>query len=283
MKSLNDFNFIKSYPVLRKLPITKLDKELIELVLSYQANNLTFFMKYTSIAQELCVKYQSVKNIISKLKKLGYLITNHSSHYNGIQGGSSTTLSVNTYLIEQQLEQLNLTVNNLDVNKELENFEDVKIDDSDFGFNYDIENDGFSSPELAKEIAVLMAKKNTNPAQKKKEFIPTTNEPITDFSVEDDSVSIDELKNEITKTEEFVTVKPKNTNISIPDYFTQIKKKYDNYDVHNTLDYIANSLNNYFNITMYDDEQMKKKEMKDYYNKEIKVFDNDKYKYLQLF
>ena len=283
MKTLNDFNFIKSYPVLKKLPITKLDKELIELVLSYQANNLTFFMKYTSICEELDIKYQSVKNSISKLKKLGYLITNHSSNYNGIQGGSSTTLAVNTYLIEQQLEQLSLSSNNEVVNNESETFEEVKIDDSDFGFNYIEENDGFSSPELAQEIANLMAKKIEKPAQKKKEISPVINEPIPDFLIEDDSISIDELKNEIIKTDEFVTIKPKDSNISITEYFNQIKKKYNNYEVEYSLNFIEESLRDYFKITMYNDEQMKNKEMKEYYNKEIKVFDNDTYKSLQLF
>jgi hypothetical protein len=94
--------FIKSYPVLNHInSLTPTDKNLIELVLSYQENNQIFKMKYEKTCSVLNIKLQTLKNTVKKLKDSKILITKHQSNYNGTNGGSSTELSIDMdYLIQ---------------------------------------------------------------------------------------------------------------------------------------------------------------------------------------
>lgn len=94
--------FIKSYPVLNHIKqLTPTDKNLIELVLSYQENKQIFKMKYEKTCSVLNIKMQTLKNTVNKLKDLKILITNHKSNYNGVDGGSSTELSIDMdYLVK---------------------------------------------------------------------------------------------------------------------------------------------------------------------------------------
>lgn len=99
----NGFEFIKSYPILDRLKLSKLQTRIIELVLSYQTNNNEFYMSYNNIAEILSCKRQSIKDTIIKLKKLGYISTVNSSNYNGTKGGSSTTITVNLDFIVNKI------------------------------------------------------------------------------------------------------------------------------------------------------------------------------------
>lgn len=87
--------FIKSYPILNKVFTQSTDKQIIELILSYQDNGQDFYMNYKDISNLLNIKYQTVKNTVCKLKKDETIITNHKKNFNGKTGGSSTTLIVN--------------------------------------------------------------------------------------------------------------------------------------------------------------------------------------------
>lgn len=99
-------NFIKSYPILSKLDISQNEKNLIELVYSYNSNNKNFFMNYNEIADILNIKTQSVKNIVANLKKIGYLITENKPNFNGVNGGSSTSMIINIELISKSLNEV---------------------------------------------------------------------------------------------------------------------------------------------------------------------------------
>lgn len=87
---------IKSYPMLNSITLfTPNDKNLIELVLSYQCNEQEFNMSYNKVCEILNIKEQTMKNIVAKLKKNNIIITDHKSNFNGINGGSSTALKIN--------------------------------------------------------------------------------------------------------------------------------------------------------------------------------------------
>jgi hypothetical protein len=91
-KETNGIIFIKSYPILNCFKPA--EKQLIELVLSYQENDKQFNMKYESIATLLKINKQSVKDYVCRLKKSGLMVTDHKSNYNGTSGGSHTSLEV---------------------------------------------------------------------------------------------------------------------------------------------------------------------------------------------
>lgn len=95
----NTIEFIKSYPILKRIFKSQLEKEVIELVLSFQHNNKQFHMNYENIALILNSKTQTIRNVINKLSKLKYITTYNTSNYNGKNGGSSSRLSVNIDLI----------------------------------------------------------------------------------------------------------------------------------------------------------------------------------------
>ncbi|MFB9079455.1 hypothetical protein ACFFLS_06175 [Flavobacterium procerum] len=91
----NGIRFIRSYPILNYIKtLSPTDRQLIELILSYQDNGKPFQMKYETIADILNISYQTVKNRVTKLSKEKIIITNHKSNFNGVDGGSSTKLSV---------------------------------------------------------------------------------------------------------------------------------------------------------------------------------------------
>lgn len=99
------FHYIKSYPILNQLDIAPLDKQLIELVLSHQDNGVVFTMNYKKIAQILNAKKQSLKNVVQKLKKNGYIKTVNKPNYE--IGGSSTTIEVDTVAIIKTINNMN--------------------------------------------------------------------------------------------------------------------------------------------------------------------------------
>lgn len=89
--------FIKSYPVLNKITqISPTDKQLIELVLSYQDNEQPFKMGFGSIADLLGVSDKTVSNIVLKLSGIGIVLTNHKKNnvVDGVGRGSSTDLTI---------------------------------------------------------------------------------------------------------------------------------------------------------------------------------------------
>lgn len=107
----NGIIFIKAYPILNKIEnLNNSEKQLIELVLSYQDNKQIFKMSYKSIAELLNIKLQSVKNLISNLKLKNILITNHKSNFNGVNGGSSSELKVDVDYIISLIEKPSETV-----------------------------------------------------------------------------------------------------------------------------------------------------------------------------
>jgi Mn-dependent DtxR family transcriptional regulator len=95
--------FIKKYPILKRLKVQTLSVDLIELVLSFQENNQKFYMNYSAIAEILQVSYQSIKDTVCKLKKVGYLKTENTSNFNGVKGGSSTSIYVDIDRIVEDL------------------------------------------------------------------------------------------------------------------------------------------------------------------------------------
>jgi hypothetical protein len=99
--------YIKSYPILKQLPITPIQIEILQLVLSYQSNNQDFHMGYDKIAQILSSTTNSITKNISILNKNNYIQTNHTSNYNGKDGGSSTSIKVNMDYIIKLLTQVN--------------------------------------------------------------------------------------------------------------------------------------------------------------------------------
>ncbi|MDQ8012958.1 MAG: hypothetical protein REI96_10950 [Flavobacterium nitrogenifigens] len=101
----NGIRFIRSYPILNYIKtLSPTDRQLIELVLSYQDNGQPFQMKYETIADILNISYQTVKNRVTKLSKENIIITNHKSNFNGVDGGSSTKLSVDLDVLITMIE-----------------------------------------------------------------------------------------------------------------------------------------------------------------------------------
>ena len=151
MKTLNELNFVKSYKEFRKLPITRTEKELLELVLSYQTKGQQFYMNYSSIAEELDLKTQSIKNMICNLKKLKFLFTENSSNFNGINGGSTTKLRVNVSLIETELDRI---LNHSDIQHHLES---IKTElSTSVTINPDLKSQGESDYKIVIEAMKLL-------------------------------------------------------------------------------------------------------------------------------
>ena len=101
-------DYIKSLPHLTWLDLTANEKLLIELVLSYRRSGLNFYMNHVDIADRLVLKdtktkAKSVGNIIRQLQKKGYMTKVQTFNYNGKNGGSSVTLTVDETYLEQQL------------------------------------------------------------------------------------------------------------------------------------------------------------------------------------
>jgi hypothetical protein len=114
-------DYIKSLPHLTWLDLTANEKLLIELVFSYRRSGLDFYMNYVDIADRLVLndtksKAKSVGNIIAKLRKKGYIETMTTHNYNGKNGGSSTTITVNETFLEAQLHAAFNAVEVLDQN-----------------------------------------------------------------------------------------------------------------------------------------------------------------------
>ena len=118
---INKIGYIKSYPFFNCLDITFKQRELLELVLSYQDNDKSFFMNYKDIASILGAEKQSITNAVSKLKSKNYISTNVTSNYkgDGLGGGSSSTIFVNIdFIISKVKDILSLNAEKLKVKKE---------------------------------------------------------------------------------------------------------------------------------------------------------------------
>lgn len=98
-KETSGIGFIKSYPILNKYTNRYLDIRLIELILSFQDNDQVFYMRYSDIAEKLGTKKQSIADAVCRLKKSGALNVVNTKNYNGIAGGSNSTLEVNLDVI----------------------------------------------------------------------------------------------------------------------------------------------------------------------------------------
>lgn len=178
---LSKINYIKSYPVLSRLKISQNERNLIELVYSYNSNNKSFFMNYNEIADILNIKVQSVKNLVGSLKKLGYLITNHSKNFNGRTGGSSTSLNVNIELI---INQLNETCNVVEENKEIKE-EQIEMRNSlTKAYNSEIESQQTYKPAKA-EVKPIEVKLTKEQAEEKIELDSLTITPESTISNSD--------------------------------------------------------------------------------------------------
>ena len=114
-------NNIQSFPELTHLDLSANQIKLIELVLSYTRKGKNFYMNHTAIADRLVIKKtdnraKTVGNIIGQLKKKGYITTIQTFNYNGKNGGSSVTLTVDEVYLEQQLRAAFNSVEVLDQN-----------------------------------------------------------------------------------------------------------------------------------------------------------------------
>jgi hypothetical protein len=97
----NNIRYIKSYPILKKLKLSPLKIELLQLILSYQSNGQIFHMGYDRIAEILYSTQNTITKIISELNKENYIQTKNKSNFNGEKGGSKTYIKVNMdYIIE---------------------------------------------------------------------------------------------------------------------------------------------------------------------------------------
>ncbi len=108
--SLNQMyeKYIQSFPELTHLDLTANQIKLIELVLSYTRTGNSFYMNYIDIADHLVIgktdnRTKIVGNIVSQLKNKGYITTDNTPNFNGKNGGSSTTITVNEVYLEQML------------------------------------------------------------------------------------------------------------------------------------------------------------------------------------
>lgn len=115
-EKLNKTNYIKSYPIFKKLPLSNTQLNLIELVLSYQIANKQCYLNRKDIADYLNLKNaKTADNLILILKKAGYISTNqkHNLKINSgiMSGGSSSTITVNLQFIFDILE--NKTTNEI--------------------------------------------------------------------------------------------------------------------------------------------------------------------------
>lgn len=101
-RGFQKIDFIKSYPVLRSTNLLPKEIMLLELVLSFQSDKKEFQMSYNKIATYTGIgikakdKVNAVSKVVSKLNKLGHLITDNTPNVKGekIYGGSKTTLAI---------------------------------------------------------------------------------------------------------------------------------------------------------------------------------------------
>ncbi|KLT69912.1 hypothetical protein [Flavobacterium sp. ABG] len=92
----NKIGYIKSYPILTNIEEISLnDIKLIELVLSYQDNDQEFKMSYEHLGNIINTKASTIGNIVLKLTKLGVVISETKSNFDGVKGGKVTKLSIN--------------------------------------------------------------------------------------------------------------------------------------------------------------------------------------------
>ena len=92
----NKIGYIKSYPILTNIEEISLnDIKLIELVLSYQDNDQEFKMSYEHLGNIINTKASTIGNIVLKLTKLGVVISDTKSNFDGVKGGKVTKLSIN--------------------------------------------------------------------------------------------------------------------------------------------------------------------------------------------
>lgn len=179
MQNFRKAGFIKSYPPLLKLPIKGSEKSLIELVLSYTDNGNLFYMNYKDIAPYIGFsKPQSVKNLVCKLRKKGYITSKQSHNYNGSDGGSSTSIVVNEDFINQELSSI-IEAENKAIIADLS--DDIEIDNivADSSIIIDESEDNTIEYEF-KKMCILFDKSKI------------INSLVTDFIPKDDSFTPDE-------------------------------------------------------------------------------------------
>lgn len=94
IERLNKLNYIKSYPIFNKLPLTLTEIKLIELILSFQIEDKKCLFNRKEIGYFLKVTDKTTNNLVLKLKKLNY-ITTKQTHNTTKTGGSSSSIWVN--------------------------------------------------------------------------------------------------------------------------------------------------------------------------------------------
>lgn len=110
----NGIQFIKSYPILKKILKENNQIEVLQLALSYHYNEQVLYLNHKTIAEIFNCKTQSIRNTVNDLVKKGFISTTIKSNYNGVNGGSSSTIIVNITAITNALEGI---TNNVETEK----------------------------------------------------------------------------------------------------------------------------------------------------------------------
>lgn len=99
----SETNFVKAYKELRQLPLTLSEINLIEFILSYTTNGQDFWASDKIISDYLKMAEQSSKNMVNKLTKIGYLLTDTTSNQGKGYGGKTRHIKINLNYINEVL------------------------------------------------------------------------------------------------------------------------------------------------------------------------------------
>ncbi|WP_037318979.1 hypothetical protein [Salegentibacter sp. Hel_I_6] len=174
-KEVYGIRFLKKYPILEKIELTRLEINLIELILSFQNQNKQLQMRYDKIGYYIGVqgeyKNKGVGNIVLKLKKAKIINTKPEKY--GINRGAKSSLSVNLdkliSLIEHKVQNENSSKKNegevknvpeeVNIHKYTGNADFLKILRKNFGSS-SVENTGLL--EFLEEFEIYCVDKIKN-------------------------------------------------------------------------------------------------------------------------
>lgn len=101
-KEITGSNFIKSFEII-KLVTNQNEKSIIELILAFGGSKQ---LTHQYIADRTFISLQMVKKTLKKLEDKNYITRNKVSNYNGVAGGSKTTISVNINKIIEDVDKV---------------------------------------------------------------------------------------------------------------------------------------------------------------------------------
>lgn len=127
-------NFIKSYRVIRQLPINLLEANFLELVLSRQLNDSEFYESDKTISEYLMLtNVKSCKNMISRLNKLGYITTTV------ISNKKKETWGGKTRFVKINIDYINEVLSGIEKEETIQPKENITLETPTIDNNYDDE------------------------------------------------------------------------------------------------------------------------------------------------